>query len=78
MEFLKSLFTPSEDYSYKIIFLSYLVLSLCCLVLYITAFYWKDIQGFWIVVSRSALCLIVAVSVSPGSSLLRLDVEEAE
>ena len=74
MEFLKSLFTPSEDYNYKIIFLSYLVLSLCCLVLYITAFYWKD----WIVVGRSALCLIVAVSVSPGSSLLRLDVEEAE
>ncbi|KAM7456911.1 hypothetical protein BLSTO_02337 [Blastocystis sp. subtype 1] len=57
MEFLKSLFTPSEDYNYKIIFLSYLVLSLCCLVLYITAFYWKDIQGFWIVLSPYLLGL---------------------
>ena len=50
MESIKNLFTPSEDYNYKIIFLSYLSLSLCCLILYITAFYWKDIQGFWIVV----------------------------
>ena len=78
MESIKKLFTPSEDYNYKIIFLSYLALSLCCLVLYITAFYWKDIQGFWIVVGLVVLCLTVAVAVSSGPSLLRLDVEEAE
>lgn len=50
MEAIKSILTPSEDYNYKIIFLSYLFLSVSCLALYITAFYWKDIQGFWIVV----------------------------
>ncbi len=50
MSFIKKLFTPSDDYNYKIIFISYLVLTLACVGLYVGALFWKDIKGFWIVV----------------------------
>ena len=50
MSFLANLFTPSEDYNYKIIFLSYLVLSIMMVVIYVISLYWEDVRGFWIVV----------------------------
>ena len=51
MSLIKNFFTPSEDYNYKIIFISYLVLTLACVGLYVGALFWEDIKGFWIVVS---------------------------
>lgn len=50
MAFFSNLLTPSEDYNYKIIFLSYLVLSICCGLLFFGSKFWEDIKGFWIVV----------------------------
>lgn len=50
MSFLKKLFTPNEDYNYMIIFISYLILSLFCILLYVGSLFWEDIKGFWIVV----------------------------
>ena len=51
MGFIQSFFTPKEDYNYYVIFLSYLILSVCCILLYVGSIYWEDIKGFWIVVS---------------------------
>ena len=50
MAFLSSLFTPSEDYNYKIIFWSYFALSVAMILLYVLSKFWKDIEGFWVVV----------------------------
>lgn len=50
MSFLKKLFTPNEDYNYMIISISYLILSLFCILLYVGSLFWEDIKGFWIVV----------------------------
>lgn len=52
MSLLKKLFTPDEDYNYYIIFISYLILSICCVLLYVGSLYWEDIKGFWIVVNN--------------------------
>lgn len=50
MSFLSSIFTPSEDYNYKIIFWSYFALSIAMIALFVASKFWKDIEGFWVVV----------------------------
>lgn len=44
------LFVPDEDTNYKVVFLSYLAFCFLAVILYIGQHYWKDIEGFWIVV----------------------------
>ena len=77
MSFLSSFFTPSDDYNYKIIFWSYFALSITMIALYVISKFWKDIEGFWIVVRMVFHIWLVALTLYFGPSLLRMDVDEA-
>lgn len=78
MSLIKKLLTPSEEYNYRVIFISYCILSALCLCLYLGSLFWSDIKGFWIVVLRHFVFSFVAVSVLDRSSLLWIHVEGPE
>ena len=77
MSFLSSIFTPSEDYNYKIIFWSYFALSIAMIALFVASKFWKDIEGFWVVVRIVFGLWLVALTLYFGPSLLRMDVGAA-